>query len=124
MIEGVMDDVVEPAAADFQLPRILAALADQHRLATVRYVARTGESCCADVIAEAGLGITKSTFSHHLRILREAGVLTKRIQGTRGYTQLRKDDLDLRFPGLLDSIIAADARSLAGNANPGSANLR
>ena len=97
------------AADDFQLPRILAALADQHRLATVRYVAHSGESCCADIIQEAGLAITKSTFSHHLRILREAGVLTKRIQGTRGYTRLRKDDLDQRFPGLMDSIIAADA---------------
>jgi DNA-binding transcriptional ArsR family regulator len=113
MIEDVMDDVVEPPAAEFQLPRILAALADPHRLTTVRYVARQGESCCADVIQEAGLGITKSTFSHHLRILREAGVLTKRIQGTRGYTQLRKDDLDQRFPGLMDSIIAAET-SLAG----------
>jgi len=112
-----MDDVIEPAAADFQLPRILGALADPHRLATVRYVARNGESCCADVIQEAGLAITKSTFSHHLRVLREAGVLTKRIQGTRGYTRLRKDDLDRRFPGLMDSIIAADA-SLAGDASP------
>jgi DNA-binding transcriptional ArsR family regulator len=111
-----MDDVTEPPAEDFQLPRILAALADQHRLATVRYVARKGEACCGDVIAEAGLAITKSTFSHHLRILREAGVLTKRIQGTRGYTQLRKDDLDERFPGLMDSIIAAGA-SLAGDAS-------
>jgi DNA-binding transcriptional ArsR family regulator len=117
MLVGVMDDVVEPPAEDFQLPRILAALADQHRLATVRYVARNGESCCADIIQEAGLAITKSTFSHHLRILREAGVMTKRIQGTRGYTQLRKDDLDLRFPGLLDSVIAADA-SVAGDASP------
>jgi hypothetical protein len=54
-----------------------------------------------------------SAFSHHLRILREAGVLTKRIQGTRGYTQLRKNDLDQRFPGLMDSVIGADA-SLAG----------
>jgi DNA-binding transcriptional ArsR family regulator len=111
-----MDDVAEPAAEDFQLPRILAALADQHRLATVRYVTRKGESCCADVIAEAGLAITKSTFSHHLRILREAGVLTKRIQGTRGYTRLRKDDLDQRFPGLMDSIIEADA-DVARDAN-------
>ena len=108
--------MVEPAADDFQLPRILAALADQHRLATVRYVAGSGESCCADIIAEAGLAITKSTFSHHLRILREAGVLTKRIQGTRGYTRLRKDDLDQRFPGLMDSIIAAGA-SPAGDAS-------
>ena len=108
-----MDDVVEPAAADFQLPRILAALADPHRLAAVRYVARNGESWCAQVMEEAGLAMTKSTFSHHLRILREAGVLTKRIQGTRGYTRLRKDDLDRRFPGLMDSIIDADASRAA-----------
>src|SRR5580692_11635695 len=112
-----MDDVVEPAADDFQLPRILAALADPHRLATVRYVARNGESWCAQVMQEASLLMTKSTFSHHLRILREAGVLTKRIQGARGYTCLRKTDLDQRFPGLMDSIIAAEP-SLAGGAGP------
>ncbi|MGH3244952.1 MAG: ArsR/SmtB family transcription factor [Trebonia sp.] len=112
-----MDDVVEPAPAEFQLPRILAALADPHRLTTVRYVAANGDSCCADVIAQAGLAITKSTFSHHLRILREAGILTKRIQGTRGFTRLRKDDLDDRFPGLMDSIITADA-SLTRHASP------
>ena len=41
---------------------------------------------------------------------RRAGVLTKRIQGTRGYTRLRKDDLDQRFPGLMDSIITAEAK--------------
>jgi DNA-binding transcriptional ArsR family regulator len=104
-----MDDVVEPVAADFQLPRILAALADPHRLAAVRYVARNGESWCTQVMQEAGLPMTKSTFSHHLRILRESGVLTKRIQGTKGYVQLRKDDLDSRFPGLMDSVTGADA---------------
>jgi DNA-binding transcriptional ArsR family regulator len=117
MLSNVMDDVVEPAADDFQLPRILAALADPHRLATVRFVARNGESWCTQLMQEADLPMTKSTFSHHLRILREAGVLTKRIQGTRGYTRLRKDDLDQRFPGLMDSIIAADT-SLAGDARP------
>ena len=108
MLEGVMDDVVEPAAEDLQLPRVLAALAEPNRLATVQYVARAGESCCSEVIAEAGLSMTKSTFSHHLRILREAGVLTKRIQGTKGYTKVRKDDLDRRFPGLIDAIIDAE----------------
>ena len=110
MLEGVMDDVVEPAAADFRLPRILAALADPQRLAAVRYVARNGESWCAQVREEAGLAMTKSTFSHHLRILREAGIFTKRVAGTRGYTRLRKADLDRRFPGLMDAIIDADAR--------------
>ena len=104
-----MDDVVEPAADEMLLPKVLAALADPHRLASVCFLARNGESWCAQVMKEAGLEMSKSTFSHHLRILREAGVLTKRIQGTRGFTRLRKDDLDQRFPGLMDSIIAAEA---------------
>jgi DNA-binding transcriptional ArsR family regulator len=56
---------------------------------------------------EAGLELTKSTFSHHLRILREPGLVTKRIQGAKGYAQLRKADVDRRFPGLLDSILNA-----------------
>jgi DNA-binding transcriptional ArsR family regulator len=110
MLEGVMDDVVEPAVEDLQLPRVLAALAEPNRLATVQYVARSDEACCSEVIQEAGLAMTKSTFSHHLRILREAGVLTKRIQGTKGYTKLRKDDLDRRFPGLIDAIIDAESQ--------------
>jgi DNA-binding transcriptional ArsR family regulator len=104
----VMDDVVEPAADDMLLPKVLAALADPHRLASVRFLARHGESWCAQVMQEAGLELSKSTFSHHLRILREAGLVTKRIQGAKGYAQLRKQDVDRRFPGLLDSILNAD----------------
>jgi DNA-binding transcriptional ArsR family regulator len=103
-----MDDVVEPAADDMRLPKVLAALADPHRLATIRFLARHGESWCAQVRQEAGLELSKSTFSHHLRILREAGLVTKRIQGAKGYAQLRKQDVDRRFPGLLDSILNAD----------------
>ena len=121
MLEDVMDDVVEPAAEDLQLPRVLAALAEPNRLATVRYVARSGESCCSEVIQEAGLAMTKSTFSHHLRILREAGVLTKRIQGTKGFTKLHKDDLDRRFPGLIDVIIDAENQDLPIERSRGSA---
>jgi hypothetical protein len=40
--------------------------------------------------------------------MREAGLVAKRIQGARGYTQLRREDVDRRFPGLLDSVINAD----------------
>jgi DNA-binding transcriptional ArsR family regulator len=110
MLGNVMDDLVEPAAQDLQLPRVLAALADPHRLAAVRFVAHHGESWCSQVIQEAGLGTSKSTFSHHLRILREAGIVTKRIQGTKGYMSLRKADLDRRFPGLIDSVLSADTQ--------------
>jgi DNA-binding transcriptional ArsR family regulator len=110
---GMLDEVTEPAAEDFELPRVLAALADPHRLAAVRFVAHHGESWCSQVIQEAGLGTSKSTFSHHLRILREAGIMTKRIQGARGYMSLRKNDLDRRFPGLIDSILSADTQPVS-----------
>jgi DNA-binding transcriptional ArsR family regulator len=105
---SVMDDGIEPAAEDIQLPRVLAALADPHRLAAVRFVASHGESWCAQVIEQASLPMTKPTFSHHLRILREAGIIAKRIQGAKGYMSLRKADLDRRFPGLIDSVLSAD----------------
>jgi DNA-binding transcriptional ArsR family regulator len=113
MLGSVIEDGVEPAAEDIQLLRVLGALADPHRLAAVRFVARRGESWCAQVIEEAGLPMTKPTFSHHLRILREAGVVTKRVQGAKGYMCLRKADLDRRFPGLIDSVLAADAEPVA-----------
>jgi DNA-binding transcriptional ArsR family regulator len=109
---SVIDDTVEPAVADLELPRVLAALADRHRLATVRFVARNGESWCSRVMLDVGLEMSKSTFSHHLRILREAGVVTKRIEGTKGYMCVRKADLDARFPGLIDSIMNADAETV------------
>ena len=91
-----MDDVVEPAADEMLLPRVLAALADPHRLATIRFLASHGESWCAQVRQEAGLELSKSTFSHHLRIMREAGLVTKRIQGAKGYAQLSRLPLPSR----------------------------
>jgi DNA-binding transcriptional ArsR family regulator len=108
-----MDDVTEPSAAEFDLPRVLAALADRHRLAVVRLVAVNGESWCSRVMQDAGLEMSKSTFSHHLRILREAGVVTKRPQGTKSYMCVRKDDLDSRFPGLIDSILNAEVQTVS-----------
>ena len=70
---------------------------------------RDAQSLRTQVMQEAGLELSKSTFSHHLRIVREAGLVTKRIQGAKGYARLRKDDVDRRFPGLLDSIFTAGA---------------
>jgi DNA-binding transcriptional ArsR family regulator len=103
-----MDDVIEPTPAEFDMARVLGALADRHRLAAVRFVARNGESWCSRVMQDAELDMSKSTFSHHLRILREAGVVTKRVEGTKSYMCIRKEDLDSRFPGLIDSIVDSD----------------
>lgn len=53
------------------------------------------------------LGITKATRSHHMRVLREAGLTHTRAEGTRPMLSLRRAELDGRFPGLLDAVLAA-----------------
>jgi DNA-binding transcriptional ArsR family regulator len=62
-----------------------------------------GALACADL----GLPVSKSTGSHHFKVLREAGVVRCRVEGTRRYYTLRRDDLEARFPGLLDSVLSA-----------------
>lgn len=99
------EDVVHPPVEDLSLPKVLAALADPARLATVRTLARVGESPCGQIQHDAGLEVSKSTMSHHVRILREAGIVHSRVQGARRMLTLRQDDLDARFPGLLGAIL-------------------
>jgi DNA-binding transcriptional ArsR family regulator len=98
-------DVAQPDRGDLDLPSVLGALADPGRLATVRVLAEEGEACCSSIRESIGVECTKSTMSHHLRVLREAGVTSTRQEGTRRYVSLRRDDLDARFPGLLDAVV-------------------
>jgi hypothetical protein len=41
-------------------------------------------------------------------VLREAGVIHQRAVGRERLTELRRDDLEARFPGLLGSVVEAD----------------
>lgn len=73
-------------------------------------LAEVDEQCCSDL----DVPLSKSTLSHHLKVLREAGVTTTRVEGTRRLMSLRRDDLELRFPGLLDAVLSAATREPAG----------
>lgn len=108
MLGSVSDEVFHPPAEELRLSRVLAALADPARLATVRTLAHVGESACGRIQHDAGLEVSKSTMSHHLRILREAGITYSRVQGARRLLTLRRDDLDARFPGLLDAVLRSE----------------
>jgi len=57
--------------------------------------------------AELERGVAKSTASHHLKTLSRAGVIAEREEGTRKHLQLRRAELDRRFPGLIDSVLRA-----------------
>ncbi|MGH9070413.1 MAG: ArsR/SmtB family transcription factor [Acidimicrobiales bacterium] len=100
----MFDDTTEPDEDELDLPTVLAALADPGRLATVRTLARTGESWCSQLQADSGLDCTKSTMSHHLKVLRESGVTHTRVAGAHRYVSLRRDAMEHRFPGLLEAV--------------------
>ena len=94
-----------PATADIELTEVLRALSDPVRLEIVARLSVAGEMTCGN--AGDDLGIHKSTASHHYRALREAGVIVSKQDGRLKYISLRRDDLDARFPGLLDSVLLA-----------------
>jgi DNA-binding transcriptional ArsR family regulator len=97
-------DLPHPAPADVRLAQVLHALSDPVRLAVVRRLAGSEEEvACSDV----PLPVTKSTCTHHFRVLREAGVIAQCYRGTSKMNVLRRAELDELFPGLLDRVLAA-----------------
>ena len=89
---------------------VLQALSDPVRLEMVRQLAASAEAgglMCGQV----SVPVAKSTMSHHLKTLARAGITAEREAGTCKYITLRRDELDRRFPGLLDSVLQAVGRS-------------
>jgi DNA-binding transcriptional ArsR family regulator len=91
----------QPDVDELDLTTILQALGDPVRLKIVRTLAASGEQVCGSM----ELGISKSTRSHHFKTLREAGITLTRAEGTHRHLSLRRDDLEARFPGLLDAVL-------------------
>lgn len=95
-----------PPLEAVDIATVLGSLSDPVRLDIVRQLAgcgQEGELTCGQLDVPVG----KSTCSHHLKTLCAAGVIAERGEGTRKYLSLRRDELDERFPGLLDSVLAA-----------------
>ena len=99
--------IPHPATDELELAAVLHALSDPVRLRIVAELARGGDRTCGSIV----LPVTKSTCTHHFRVLREAGVIQQRAEGTTRINRLRRDDLDARFPGLLDTVLDAAQRS-------------
>lgn len=92
-----------PERDQIRLENVLAALGNPLRLTVVRALAAGDERACSAVLQ----GIPKSTLTHHWRVLRDSGVIWQRPYGRENLLSLRRDDLDARFPGLLDSLLGA-----------------
>jgi DNA-binding transcriptional ArsR family regulator len=96
-------DLPHPETEDLVLTDVLFALSDPTRLAIVRELADgpLEELPCAAV----GGTMPKSTRSHQLKTLREAGVIRNVPRGRHRHVSLRDTDLESRFPGLLASVL-------------------
>jgi DNA-binding transcriptional ArsR family regulator len=94
------EKIAHPDVSGLDLATIMHAVGDPLRLDIVRLLADDRPRPCSEVSTAMGLPV--STCSYHLRLLREAGVTRTRAEGTQRFISLRRDDLEERFPGLVD----------------------
>jgi DNA-binding transcriptional ArsR family regulator len=92
-----------PDTDDIRLTDVLGALSDPIRVGFVRLLSDGQERGWGELQAP----VAKSTMSHHLRVLRDAGVTRTRQEGTRCFVVLRRADLEARFPGLIKAVLDA-----------------
>jgi DNA-binding transcriptional ArsR family regulator len=97
------EPIAHPELDEIELPAVLHALSDPMRLRIVAGLARADDVSCGSF----ELPVTKSTCTHHFKVLREAGIIRQRAAGTARLNTLRREDLDARFPGLLATILDA-----------------
>jgi DNA-binding transcriptional ArsR family regulator len=94
----------QPERDEIRVDAVLQALGEPVRLTIVRALADHPAGICCGEIA---LPVTASTRAHHLKILREAGVISTHTDGTRRVSLLRSDDLEKLYPGLLTGVLSA-----------------
>jgi len=97
-----------PPPQNLDLFAVLSCFADPIRLSIVSQLAATDDIQCGTF----DVPVTKSTLTHHFRVLRESGVIGTQRSGTRSLNNLRRTELDATFPGLLDSVLAGSSAAL------------
>jgi DNA-binding transcriptional ArsR family regulator len=98
-----MKAYAHPSVRELKLPGVMHALSDPVRLSIVRALLRApdGELACNEI----PLKVVKATRSHHFAVLREAGLIFTRTDGTKCMTSVRVREIEKRFPGLLDLVV-------------------
>ncbi|XVQ06961.1 ArsR/SmtB family transcription factor [Spirillospora sp. CA-255316] len=101
-----MAALLHPDRDEIQLVDVMHALGHPIRHKIVHQIASGKEMWCGDI----DVGAPKSTLTGHWRVLRENGVIWQRTEGRNLYIMLRRDDLEARFPGLLNVILNEEKR--------------
>lgn len=101
--ENLPDPLPEPAVGELQLEDVMGALADPLRLTIVRKLMLESESY-DHTCGWFGFDRPKSSLTHHFKALRQAGLIRQRQYGLERRSRVRTEDLNQRFPGLLDLV--------------------
>ncbi len=102
---------VHPSVDDIYLEGVLYALADATRLAIVRKLMSVAQPVNCSMASPKGS--PKSTLSHHYKVLRESGVIRSEKRGTEIFNSVRYDEIEKKFPGVLQAILDAAAKTHA-----------
>jgi DNA-binding transcriptional ArsR family regulator len=105
-----MKEARHPEVGEIRLTEVMSALGDPIRVGLVRLMSDGQERGWGDL----RVPVAKSTLSHHLRVLRDAGITRTRQDGTRCFVVLRRHELDARFPGLIGAVLDAAAKEGVG----------
>src|SRR5262245_40387123 len=98
-----------PAPCDISLDTVLYALSDPMRRHIVKKLMASESMSCIQACAT----LPPSTVSFQHKILREAGLIRSEKKGVEVINTLRRQDIDARFPGLLDAVFRQDAPPLS-----------
>lgn len=101
----MQDPYPHPEIGTVPLAEVLHALSDPLRLRILSALATEGERGWGDFATP----VSPSTLSHHMKVLRQAGLVRHRREGTRCVVALR-DEIETRFPGLLGTVLALEQR--------------
>jgi len=114
-----MRPFAHPSADSITLEGILHALSDPERMAIYVCLANAeAAQSCANFQRINERTVPKSTLSQHFRVLRDAGLIRSERHGVEMLNTPRRTEIDKRFPGLLDTIMAAYCRQ-SGKAGSG-----
>ncbi|HEX7815035.1 ArsR/SmtB family transcription factor [Dyella sp.] len=109
-----MRPLVHPSIEDVTVEGILHAMSDPVRAQI--YIQLAGAECaanCSNFLQVSDKAIPKSTLSQHFRALREAGLVRSERQGVEVKNTTRCEEINGRFPGLLEAIVKAHQAQFA-----------
>ncbi|MCG5215789.1 ArsR/SmtB family transcription factor [Streptosporangium sp. KLBMP 9127] len=99
-----------PEVSKFNLQQVLEALVDPVRRSIVIQL----DTACEDITCGAfDISVSKSTATHHFKVLREAGLIRQYYVGTSRMNALRRAEMDQAFPGLLDALATPQAQGVS-----------